>query len=144
MKLTQSCLITSIPIVAATMMISGCESVERDEPAFVYDKAEFPGAKPWTSEKFDNDSKTFRFAIIGDRGGGANPQGTFERAMEQLNWLQPGFVMSVGDCVEGYTSKSKVMNAQWDEFDTIVAKLRMPLFFVRGNHEINTPITRQA
>jgi len=31
-------------------------------------------------------AKTFRFAIIGDRGGGANPQGTFERAIEQLNW----------------------------------------------------------
>jgi len=128
MKFAQSCLMTSIPIVAAIMTMSGCGSVERDEPAFVYDKAEFPGAKPWTSEKIDNDSKTFRFAIIGDRGGGANPQGTFERAMEQLNWLRPEFVVSVGDYVEGYTSKSEVMNAQWDEFDTIVAKLQMPFF----------------
>jgi predicted phosphodiesterase len=95
-------------------------------------------------EKFDDDSKTFRFAIIGDRTGGANPLGTFERAVEQLNWLRPEFVMSLGDYVEGYTAKPEVMNAQWDEFDDIVAKLQMPFFFVRGNHDINTPITRQA
>lgn len=133
-----------IPIVLAIMMISGCGSVKRNEQAFVYDKAEFPGAKPWTSENFNNNPKNFQFAIIGDRGGGANPKGTFERAIEQLNWLQPEFVMSVGDYVEGYTSKPEVMKAQWDEFDNIVAKLQIPFFFVRGNHDINTPITRQA
>ena len=144
MKIVRLFLTRAIPIIFAITMISGCGSVGQNKHTFVYDRAEIPQAKPWTSENFDYDSKTFRFAIIGDRGGGANPQGTFERAMEQLNWLQPEFVMSVGDYVEGYTSKSEVMNAQWDEFDTIVAKLRMPLFFVRGNHEINTPITRQA
>ena len=144
MKFAQSYMMRSTLIIVAIMMISGCKPGERDDPAFVYDNAEFPGAKPWTSENFDNDSKTFRFAIVGDRGGGANPQGTFERAMEQLNWLQPEFVMSVGDYVEGYTSKPEGMNAQWDEFDSIVAKLQMPFFFVRGNHNINTSITRQA
>jgi len=64
--------------------------------------------------------------------------------MDQLNWLQPEFVMSVGDYIEGYTAKQEVMNAQWDEFDSIVAKLQMPFFFVRGNHDINAPITRPA
>jgi hypothetical protein len=38
----------------------------------------------------------FKYAIIGDRGGGANPLGTFNRTIEQLNWMQPEFVMSVG------------------------------------------------
>ena len=76
--------------------------------------------------------------------GGANPKGTYEKAMDQLNWLQPEFVMSVGDYVEGYTAKPEVMQDQWDEFDGIVAKLKMPFFYVRGNHDINTPITRTA
>ena len=36
------------------------------------------------------------------------------------------------------------MKDQWDEFDGIVAQLEMPFFYVRGNHDINTPITRTA
>ena len=99
---------------------------------------------PGPSENFQNKPANFQFAILGDRGGGANPQGTYERAIEQLNWLQPEFVMSVGDYVEGYTSDPEVMNEQWDEFDGIVEKLHMPFFYVRGNHDINTPITREA
>ena len=113
-------------------------------PAFEYDQAAFQGAKPWSSENFNNNPDDFQFAIIGDRGGGANPKGTFERAIEQLNWMQPEFVMSVGDYVEGYTAKPDVMEDQWNEFDDIVAKLKMPFFYVRGNHDINTPITREA
>ena len=113
-------------------------------PPFQFDQTEVPGPKPWTHDNFRNNPDNFQFAVIGDRGGGANPQGTYERAMEQLNWLQPEFVMSVGDYVEGYTSKPEVMNSQWDEFDEIVAKLQMPFFYVRGNHDINTPITREA
>jgi hypothetical protein len=123
---------------------SGASDYVQEEAAFEYDSTEFPGAKPWTSEDFADDSDDFQFAIVGDRGGGANPPGTFERTMEQLNWLQPEFVMSVGDYVEGYTSKPDVMKTQWDEFDAIVAELQMPFFFVRGNHDINTPITREA
>ena len=134
----------AIPIGLAITMLPGCGSAGGDEDALVYDRAEFPGAKPWTSENLNNRTKNFQFAIIGDRGGGANPEGTFERAIEQLNWLQPEFVMSVGDYVEGYTSEPEVMTTQWDEFDNIVAKLEVPFFFVRGNHDINTPITRQA
>lgn len=144
MRIAKLCLMRTIPIVLAIVMISGCGSVKRNEQAFVYHKAEFPEAKPWTSENFNNNPNNFRFAIIGNRGGGANPKGTFERAIEQLNWLQPEFVISVGDYVEGYTSKPEVMNAQWDEFDNIVAKLQVPFFFLRGNHDINAPITRQA
>jgi 3',5'-cyclic AMP phosphodiesterase CpdA len=124
------------------VLIQGCEQATPEKPAFVYDKAEFTGAKPWTSEVFYNDPNNFQFAIIGDRTGGANPKGTFEKAIDQINWLQPEFVMSVGDYIEGYTAKPEVLQAQWDEFDAIVAKLQMPFFFVRGNHDVNTPITR--
>ena len=143
MKVDKSHFMRPILIVLAIMMIWGCASRQQKKHALVYDKAQFPEAKPWTSENINNDPKNFQFAIIGDRTGGANPKGTFERAMEQLNWLQPEFVMSLGDYVEGYTAKQEVMNDQWDEFDNIVAKLQMPFFYVRGNHDINAPITRQ-
>ena len=149
-------LIFSSMVVALTglLLLPGCaENQQADSvpslsdatnAVFEYDAAEISGAKPWTSEDFANDPDSFQFAIIGDRTGGANPNGTYEKAIEQLNWLQPEFVMSVGDYIEGYTAKPEVMKAQWDEFDGIVAKLQMPFFFVRGNHDINTPITRPA
>jgi hypothetical protein len=118
---------------------------ETHEPSgFSYDQAAFPGAKPWTSESFKNDPHSFQFAVLGDRGGGASPLGTYERAMNQLNWMQPEFVMSVGDYVEGYTSVQAEMDEQWEEFETITEKLHMPFFHVRGNHDINMPLTRKA
>jgi hypothetical protein len=36
------------------------------------------------------------------------------------------------------------MDEQWEEFEAIVAQLQMPFFHVRGNHDINLPLTREA
>jgi hypothetical protein len=112
-----------VPISSCTQ--GGKTAQERSiaTPAFSFDQSEFPGAKPWTHEHFRNDSNNFQFAILGDRGGGASALGTYERAIEQLNWLQPELVMSVGDVVEGYTTEQAEMDAQWEEFESIVAKL---------------------
>ena len=131
-------------ILAGLILLPGCDANQNvgstlsaddsAESVFIYDKAEISGVKPWTSENFANDPGSFQFAIIGDRTGGANPKGTFEKAIEQLNWLRPEFVMSVGDYIEGYTAKPEVLRDQWDEFDSIVAKLQMPFFFVRGQY----------
>jgi protein-tyrosine phosphatase len=132
-------------------LIAGCGqtgTTVREESgevsAFSYDEAEFPGAKPWTHENFRNNPDNFQFAVIGDRGGGASPLGTYQKAIEQLNWMQPEFVMSVGDFVEGYTTEQAEMDEQWEEFEAIVNKLEMPFFYVRGNHDINMPLTRKA
>ena len=118
-------------------MLLGCQELKQDSSAFEYDPAEIVQAKPWSSENFKNNPDNFQFAILGDRGGGSSPLGTYERAIEQLNWLQPEFVMSVGDFVEGYTTDPAEMDAQWEEFESIIAKLEPPFFYVRGNHDIN-------
>jgi len=133
-----------VPISSCTQGGKTAQERSAATPAFSYDESEFPGAKPWTHENFRNDSNNFQFAILGDRGGGASPEGTYERAIDQLNWLQPELVMSVGDFVEGYTAEHAEMDAQWEEFEAIVAKLEPPFFFVRGNHDINMPLTRKA
>jgi hypothetical protein len=36
------------------------------------------------------------------------------------------------------------MDEQWEEFEAIVGKLDAPYFYVRGNHDINLPLTRKA
>jgi hypothetical protein len=130
--------------VALSLVVGCAQEGTQQAAAFSYDEVEIPGAKPWTSENFRNDPDDFQFAILGDRGGGASVLGTYERAIEQLNWLQPEFVMSVGDLVEGYTSVPSEMEEQWEEFEAIVAMLQPPFFYVRGNHDINLPLTRQA
>ena len=52
----------------------------QQKAVFSYDQAAIPDAKPWTSEDFKNDPHNFQFAILGDRGGGASPLGTYDRA----------------------------------------------------------------
>lgn len=94
-----------------------------------------PGDKtPWTSLKFNNADDTFRFAIVSDRTGG-HREGIFSKAVAQLNLMQPEFVMSVGDLIEGYSEKEPAIQEMWREFDGYVSKLTMPFFHVPGNHD---------
>ena len=58
------------------------------------------GSKPYTHLKFQNDPDNFQFAVISDLAGGNRP-GVFPAAVDLLNLLQPEFVMSVGDFIEG-------------------------------------------
>jgi len=103
---------------------------------FSYDQKTLSGAKPWTSEEFQNDPAEFQFVIIGDRTGGANVAGTFALAIDQLNLLQPEFVINVGDLIEGYSDDKAELNAEWEQMDGMLAKLDMPLFRTPGNHDI--------
>ena len=50
--------------------------------------------------------------------------------VNKLNLLQPEFVISVGDLIEGYTENQKELNRQWDEFDGFVKQLQMPFFYI--------------
>lgn len=105
---------------------------------------EIPGAKPWTSEEFQNDPDEFPFAVIGDRTGGANVQHTFALAMGQLNLLQPEFVINVGDLIEGYSEDKDEINQIWDEADDLTARPRMPFFRTRGNHDVSNPEAKEV
>jgi calcineurin-like phosphoesterase family protein len=96
------------------------------------------GANPWTHLKFKDDAKEFQFVIVADRTGGCRP-GVFARAMRKVNLLQPEFVISIGDLIEGYTNDKKRIKSEWDEFDNIVKQLEMPFFYVAGNHDISGP-----
>jgi predicted phosphodiesterase len=97
----------------------------------------FPETKvPVTEKPINNAPELFRFAIMSDRTGAMLP-GVFEEAVKKVNLLQPEFVLSVGDLIDGYTEDPNVWNDQWDEFEAIVEQLKMPFFFVPGNHDIS-------
>ncbi len=97
---------------------------------------------PWSGLDFQNNKENFQFAIVTDRTGGHRP-GIFGNAVEKLNLLQPEFVMSVGDLIEGYTRDDDRIYREWEEFNTMIGKLEMPFFYVPGNHDyINDVMAR--
>ncbi len=92
------------------------------------------GPNPWNHLDFHDDPANFQFAIVTDRTGGHRP-GIFEDAMIKLNLLQPEFVMSIGDLIEGENTPEKV-EREWDEFTGFIDQLQMPFFYLPGNHDI--------
>jgi hypothetical protein len=90
---------------------------------------------PWTNLKVNNDPDQFQFAVVADRTGGHREK-VFGRAMAQINLLQPQFVMSVGDLIEGFNDDPKAIRNEWKEFDGYVKSLEMPFFYVPGNHDL--------
>lgn len=94
---------------------------------------------PWTHLNLRNNPEDFHFAIVADLTAGLRP-GVFESAVEKMNLLQPEFVLSVGDFIEGVTTDTAKLDREWDEFDGWVKQLEMPFFYVPGNHDISNPI----
>jgi len=96
---------------------------------------------PWTKLELDQGRDAFRFAVISDRTGGHRP-GIFTRAVRMINLLQPEFVMSVGDLIEGYSEDPGQWALEWSEFESKVDDLQMPFFFCTGNHDMsNLPMS---
>lgn len=94
--------------------------------------------KPWTGEVFEAGEADFTFAIIGDLTGGERPR-IFEIAVEQLNMLEPDFVLSVGDLIEGGTYDMGQLAMEWDSFQARANNLDMPFFYLGGNHDLSNP-----
>ena len=93
-----------------------------------------PGVNPWTHLNFHNNPDNFQFAIVTDLTGRERP-GVFRDAVRKLNLLQPEFVMSIGDLIEGHTNDAAQLHRDWDQFMEAVHPLEMPFFLVPGNHD---------
>lgn len=88
-------------------------------------------------------SVNFRFVILGDRTGGAQP-GVFEEATRAAMAAHPDFVITVGDAIEG--GKDAETDSQWEVFLGSIAphSARLPIFFTPGNHDIWSPASERA
>jgi PA14 domain/Chitobiase/beta-hexosaminidase C-terminal domain/Calcineurin-like phosphoesterase len=117
-------------------------AVARTQPAQFESDVE-TATKPWTHLNFYNDPKNFKFAIVSDRAGGVRP-GVFEDAAKKLNLIMPEFVMSVGDFIPGNTADRGKLAKEWAEFDAELKPLKVPFFFVPGNHDINNDVMRDV
>ncbi len=123
---------TLLCAVAATLLAATGTARAQD----AIDAVESPNTNPWTSLDVNAGPDQFQFVIVTDRTGGHRP-GVFEDGVRKINLLQPEFVMSVGDLIEGYTENLDEIDRQWKEFNGFVDKLEMPFFYVPGNHDIS-------
>jgi hypothetical protein len=130
-------LLAALGCVAAAVVLSDAQT---DRPAaggpdgarFVVTKE---GKNPWTSLAPNVAAGQFQFVVVSDRTGG-HRRGVFSTAVQQVNLLQPEFVMSVGDLIEG--AKDEAANrTQWEEFDRYARQFEMPFFYCVGNHDGN-------
>jgi len=127
-------LLLSLLLLAGSAFASGKKESPFSFPAMNFHK----GKTPWTNLQANNNPGNFQFAIVSDRTGGAR-DGVFEEAVDDLNLMQPEFVISVGDLIQGYTRDEDEMYDEWEEFDEMVRQLQMPFFYVPGNHDLSYP-----
>ena len=64
--------------------------------------------------------------------------GVFADGIQKLNLLQPEFVITIGDVIEGYEKSAQEINEQWDMMLPIINRLEMPFFFIPGNHDFRS------
>lgn len=118
----------------------GCQAPTEQKPTFEHDITS--GSTPWTSDTFEPEEEDFTFAIISDLTGGERPN-IYGTAVGQLNRLDPTFVLSVGDLIEGGTEDTVQLAKEWDSFDGRTSHLNMPFFHLGGNHDLTNPVMRK-
>jgi len=77
---------------------------------------------------------TFRFVVLGDRTGGAQP-GIYEQVWKEAVVEGPAFVVSVGDTIEGMNDAT--VETEWEAVEHILAPYRRyALYLAPGNHDV--------
>jgi len=122
------------------LLAFSCSAPIEQKPHFEHDISS--GPTPWTSETFELEEEDFTFAIISDLTGGERPN-IYSIAVGQLNRLDPTFVLSVGDLIEGGTEDTVQLEKEWNSFDGRTSNLNMPFFHLGGNHDLTNPVMRK-
>jgi hypothetical protein len=128
----------ALTVVAAAIALSGNRRNAVGSLEIEVDKR-----NPWTHLRLNDAQETFHFVVVSDRTGGHRAR-IFSEAVEQINLLQPAFVISVGDLIEGYTKDAARVAQEWKEFQTYTHKLQMPFFYVPGNHDLTNPMQEEV
>lgn len=82
----------------------------------------------------------FRFSILGDRTGGAQPQ-IYGRVWREVDMLHPDFVINVGDTIQG--GKDATAPTEWQELRPLWQRYsHYPLYFTPGNHDVFSDTSR--
>ena len=135
-------------VYSAVALTTGCGQstveVEEGHSAIAqFDVQDTGGAVPWSSLAANDAAENFHFVVVSDRTGGARP-GVFASAIPKVNVLEPAFVVSVGDLIEGYTEDQAQIDGEWDEFEGFIEQLEVPFFYAAGNHDMSNAAMAQT
>ncbi|MDP6124142.1 MAG: hypothetical protein QGH20_00115 [Candidatus Latescibacteria bacterium] len=90
--------LASISGVWITALLSGCTPKPAVRPPVLQERTPVM-ERPWT-----DDPDKFSFMILGDKtGGGEDNWPIFDRSVDEVNLLNPDFVIMVGELIQGYT-----------------------------------------
>ena len=81
----------------------------------------------------------FRFSIVGDRTGDAQP-GVYEQVWRELDAWHPNFVINVGDTIQGGSDTTAA--SEWRALRPLWDRYRYSMYFTPGNHDIWSPVSR--
>src|SRR6478735_4351588 len=100
----KSILLGSVAVAALVVAVALSQPAPKglDSPAGAL-QIQSESRNPWTHLRLNNNADDFKFIVVSDRTGGHRER-IFSKAVEQINLLQPEFVLSVGDLIEGYTT----------------------------------------
>ncbi len=129
-----------VTFLILSFFVISCKTNTKQKPVFEHDVKS--GPTPWTSDTFELEEEDFTFAIISDLTGGER-ENIYSTAVSQLNRLDPTFVLSIGDLIDGGTEDTLELEKEWNSFDFRTSKLNMPFFYLGGNHDLTNPIMRK-
>jgi predicted phosphodiesterase len=115
-----------IATLALITLLNGCKD------------ATFTNQIPSTDKDFLRTDNKFDFIIVSDRTNGLRDD-IVSDAVKKTNLLEPDFVISVGDYIQGYTEDTIRLQYEWEEWDSLISPLNMKFFHVPGNHDISNP-----
>lgn len=129
-------------ILTSGFFLAKAQRVDKREKINIDTSAFAAGKLPITNKPLNDSPDKLQFAIISDINGGNIP-GVFSDAKNKLNQLQPAFVLSVGDLIDGYTTDSVMAKKEWNQFNSMVDSLEMPFFYVSGNHDVSNAFLKK-
>lgn len=83
----------------------------------------------------------FRFSILGDRTGDAEP-GVYELVWKEVERLHPDFVINAGDTIQG--GQDATAEAEWRALRPVWSRYPGPRYFTPGNHDIWSALSREV
>lgn len=133
-------LVVAVGLATTAAFLSNARSDRTETKSFdpKFDVKVEDKKNPWTSLNANASPEQFQFLVVSDRTGGHRGN-VFSRAVQQVNLLQPEFVMSVGDLIEG-AGTAEANRTQWEEFDRYAKQFKMPFFYCPGNHDAQSLI----
>lgn len=126
--------LTRVKVIVFIIMVSSVVT-------FAQSSIKLNGENAFVKREFIQNNEKFTFAILGDKtNGGEFNWPIFDRAVEEINLLQPDFVIMIGDMIQGVTRDTSFINEMWKEFEYHADKLDVPLYLLPGNHDISNEV----